>query len=303
MICQNGVIDEKELYKSLKIDCEKCFGLCCVALYFSASEGFPKDKAAGTPCSNLNLEFKCAVHKELRKKGFKGCTAYDCFGAGQKVTQVTYEGQDWKQIKQSSKQMMEVFLIMRQLHEILWYLAEAYRVQTNKKVKAKLGELISEIEQLTNSKPESLIKLNVESHRDKARELMHQTSEMVRAEALKNAHSNLHDNLNSNTPSSKKSALKHGKTIDGRPDYMGADLRKANLIGADLRGAFLIAANLSGTDLSGADLIGADLRDADIRGVNLESSIFITQAQINAAIGNSHTRLPISLSKPGYWEK
>jgi uncharacterized protein YjbI with pentapeptide repeats len=287
MICQNGVIDEKELYKILKIECEKCFGLCCVALYFSASEGFPKDKAAGTPCSNLNQEFKCGVHKDLRKKGFKGCTAYDCFGAGQKIAQVTYEGQDWKQGKQPAKQMMEVFLIMRQLHEILWYLAEAYRVQTSKKIKTKLVELINEIEQLTYLKPELLIKLDVESHRDKARELFHQTSEMVR----------------SNASSGKKSALKHGKMIAGRPDFMGADLRRANLMGADLRGAFLIAANLSGTDLSGADLIGADLRDANVRGANLENSIFITQAQINAAVGDADTRLPITLARPGYWEK
>jgi uncharacterized protein YjbI with pentapeptide repeats len=287
MICQNGVIDNKKLYESLKIDCEKCFGLCCVALYFSASDGFPKDKVAGTPCSNLNQEFRCAIHKDLRAKGCKGCTSYDCFGAGQKVAQVTYEGYDWRQVKQSAKQMMDVFLIMRQLHEILWYLAEAFRVQTNKKVKDKLIELISETEQLTYLKQDSLIKLDVESHRDKARTLFHQTSELIRANAL----------------NGKKSALKHGKMIAGRLDFMGVDLRKANLRGADLRGAFLIAANLSGTDLSGADLIGADLRDADVRGTNLEDSIFITQAQINAAVGNSDTKLPISLSRPGYWQK
>lgn len=60
---------EKELYESLRVDCEKCFGFCCVALYFSASEGFPIDKDAGKPCINLQSDFKCAVHKELREKG------------------------------------------------------------------------------------------------------------------------------------------------------------------------------------------------------------------------------------------
>lgn len=38
---------------SLRVDCENCFGFCYVALYFSASEGFPADKDAGKPCLNL----------------------------------------------------------------------------------------------------------------------------------------------------------------------------------------------------------------------------------------------------------
>ena len=68
-----------------------------------------------------------------------------------------------------------------------------------------------------------------------------------------------------------------------------------------MRGACLIAANLRGVDLSGADLIGADLRDADIRGADLTHSIFLTQAQINTAKGDSSTKLPIQLSRPINW--
>ncbi len=37
----------------LKADCEKCFGLCCVALPFAASADFAFDKQAGSPCINL----------------------------------------------------------------------------------------------------------------------------------------------------------------------------------------------------------------------------------------------------------
>lgn len=40
------------LYEKLKNDCGKCFGFCCVALYFSDTEGFPNDKEAGKPCIN-----------------------------------------------------------------------------------------------------------------------------------------------------------------------------------------------------------------------------------------------------------
>jgi len=89
----------KELYNSLRGDCEKCFGLCCVALYFSASEGFPINKDAGKPCLNLQTKFGCSVHKDLRKQGLKGCIAYDCFGAGQRVAQVAYKGIDWKKVR------------------------------------------------------------------------------------------------------------------------------------------------------------------------------------------------------------
>lgn len=111
--------------QEMRGDCEKCFGLCCVALYFSASEGFPVDKNAGKPCPNLLKDFNCSVHKELREKGLKGCTAYYCFGAGQKVAQVTYGGHNWRQEAEVAKQMFEVFLVMRQLHEMLWPLTEA----------------------------------------------------------------------------------------------------------------------------------------------------------------------------------
>lgn len=95
MTYKNEIKYDKELYDNLGVDCQKCFGFCCVALYFSASEGFPTDKDAGKPCINLQSDFGCAIHENLRKKGLKGCTAYDCFGAGQKIAQVTYGGHDW----------------------------------------------------------------------------------------------------------------------------------------------------------------------------------------------------------------
>ena len=286
MTYENGANSDKQLYENLKVDCEKCFGFCCVALYFSASEGFPIDKDAGKPCINLEGDFSCAIHKDLRTKGLKGCTAYDCFGAGQKVAQVTYGGHDWRQDKESSKQMFDVFLIMRQLHEMLWYLTNALMIQTNSTIKDKLIHLVSKTERLTYLNADSLMELDLEAHRDDVNSLFKQTSELVRDKMLRG----------------QRTTLKRKKTIAGRLDLIGADLRKTNLRGADLRGAFLIAANLSGADLNGADLIGADLRDADLRGANLTNSMFITQSQINAAKGDSNTKLPISLVRPRYWD-
>jgi uncharacterized protein YjbI with pentapeptide repeats len=283
MAYENKTEYNKKLYDGLKIDCEKCFGFCCAALYFSAAEGFPNNKDAGKPCVNLQKDFKCAVHKNLRDKGLKGCTAYDCFGAGQKVAQLTYSGHDWQRVEESAKQMFEVFLVMRQLHEMLWYLAEALRVQMDSTIESRLSRLASETERLTRLDADSLIKLNIESHRDKVNTLVKQTSELVRSKA--------HE------------GLKHRKAIAGRLDLIGADLRKNDLRGADLRGALLIAANLRGTDLSCADFIAADLRDTDLRDANLTDSIFVTQSQINSAKGNSNTKLPVSLVRPAYWDK
>lgn len=275
-----------DLYNDLKVDCQKCFGFCCVALYFSASEGFPQDKDAGKPCINLQSDFKCSVHNNLRQKGLKGCTAYDCFGAGQKVAQDTYCGHNWMKNPQSSNEMFDVFLVMRQLYEMLWYLSNAFRVQCDNKTKEQINNMIKETLQLTNMSPDSLIRLDLISHRNKVNNLLAATSETIRNEARKGI----------------KSTLKRNKLIAGRLNLIGADLRKNNLRGEDLRGALLIAANLQGVDLCGADLIGADLRDTDLRGADLSKSIFITQAQINSARGDSNTKLPISIIRPTYWE-
>ncbi|MCC0784010.1 pentapeptide repeat-containing protein [Clostridioides sp. ES-S-0108-01] len=277
-----------KLLDELKIDCDKCFGLCCLALYFSDSDGFPIDKESGKPCINLQPDFKCSVHNNLIKRGFKGCTAYDCFGSGQKVAQVTYKGIDWIQSPELANQMSEVFLIMRQLHEMLWYLKEASILNISDTIKSKTDLIIEETEKITNMSPEQLIDLDITSHRAKVNSLLSQASESV----MRKVKSFI-----------KTSTFKNMKKLSKNIDLIGVDLRKTNLIGADLKGRFLIAANLKDTDLSGANLIGADLRDCDIRGANLENSIFLTQLQVNTAKGDSNTKLPASLVHPKYWGK
>ncbi|EPY6470461.1 pentapeptide repeat-containing protein [Clostridium sporogenes] len=278
---------EDKFNKELRVDCKKCFGLCCIALYFSASEGFPTNKDAGKPCINLKSDFTCSVHQNLRNKGLKGCTAYDCFGAGQKIAQVTYGGHDWRKVPESANQMFEAFLIMRQLHEMLWYLTQAFILETDQGIEENISFLIENTESLTLLDVDSLLILDVGTHRAKVNMILKNTSELVR----------------SKTRNGKRGPSGNRKANCRPLDYFGADLRKTNLRGADLRGACLIAANLRGVDLSGADLIGADLRDADISGANLRNSIFLTQSQINAAKGDSHTKLPKMITRPSYWPK
>lgn len=80
------------MFNDLKSDCKNCFGLCCVALPYGKSADFPFNKDSGKPCRNLCSNNLCAIHDQLREKGFRGCVSYECFGAGQHVSQSIYIG-------------------------------------------------------------------------------------------------------------------------------------------------------------------------------------------------------------------
>lgn len=269
---------------SLQADCGNCFGLCCAALPFAASIDFAIDKDAGQPCPNLQADFRCGHHNNLRPLGFRGCTVYDCFGAGQKVAHLTYGGVDWRQAPASAKQMFEVFPFMRQLHELLWYLTEALTWQPARSIHDAIRGALEVTEQLTHLGAEDLLRLDVAGHRTEVNALLLKTGELVRAEALARIQ-----------PAGNPKAYGRGA------DLIGAKLKGADLRGADLRGTFLIAADLRGADLRGADLIGADFRDTKLGGANLTGTIFLTQAQINAAKGDSGTQLPPALKHPEHW--
>lgn len=279
MEINNIYINDLSVFKDLKIDCENCFGFCCVALYFSKVDGFPRDKSPEEPCVNLNLDFTCKVHKSLRKKGLKGCTSYDCFGAGQKVAKITYNGVNWHESSELAKEMFNVFWVMRQLHEMLWYLSMVYSLEKKETLRRMSGIIIQETIEMTLLKPEDLLKLNLDVHREKVNEVLRKASNQIRSEFCSRNDKSLGKN------------------------YIGRNLKNINLRGADLSGALLIAADLSNSDLSGANLIGADMRDTNIKGANLENSIFITQQQVNAANGDMNTKLPASLKLPKYWSK
>ncbi|MFF7735633.1 pentapeptide repeat-containing protein [Streptomyces sp. NPDC007984] len=262
----------------LRGDCARCFGLCCVALPFAASADFAVDKAAGTPCRNLREDHRCGIHARLRQQGFTGCTVYDCFGAGQQVSQITFGGQDWRTgPPERARRMFEVFPVVRQLHELLYYLTEALALPAARPVHAELRKALAKTEELTAGTPEQLAGLDVAAHRQEVNVLLLRTSELARAGVK-------------------------GRRKDRRgADLMGARLKGADLRGASLRGACLIAADLTGADLRGADLIGADLRDADLTDADLTGTLFLTQPQLNAARGSAGTRLPGSATRPGHW--
>ncbi|MEV8127584.1 pentapeptide repeat-containing protein [Streptomyces sp. NPDC085944] len=262
----------------LRGDCGSCFGLCCVALPFARSADFALDKDAGTPCTNLRTDHRCGIHATLRERGFTGCTVYDCFGAGQRVSQVTFGGADWRGgPPEHRRRMFDAFPVVRQLHELLRYLTEALTLPAARPVHADLRRALADTERLAGGTPEELAALDVPAHRQRVNPLLLRTSELARAGA-------------------------RGRKKNRRnADLMGARLRGADLAGADLRGACLIAADLTGADLRGADLIGADLRDTDLTDADLTGAFFLTQPQVNAARGGPGTRLPGSVTRPVHW--
>ena len=227
---------------NLQADCERCFALCCVAPTFSVSADFPITKNAGQACPHLQPDFRCGIHTRLRQQGFRGCAVYDCFGAGQKVSQVTFAGRDWRQAPRTAKQMFEVFAIMRTLHELLWYLTEALRLPSAHPLHAELSLAHSQTERLTHQSPDALLQLDVTAHQRDVNVLPLRASELVRTE------------------------VRHKKK-----------------------------------DLKGADLIGADFRGADLIGADLTGSLFLIQSQLDAAKGDSDTKLPPSLTRPKHW--
>jgi uncharacterized protein YjbI with pentapeptide repeats len=263
--------------RNLRADCRNCFGLCCVALPFAASADFAFDKDAGQPCANLQADFRCGIHAGLRDEGFPGCTVFDCFGAGQKISQVTFGGQDWRQAPHTAREMFEAFPVMRQLHELLWYLTEGLTLPPARQLHSELRRASDDIDRLTASSAETLAELDVAALRDGVNALLLRVSELVRAEV----------------PG-------HRKNHRGA-DLIGAKLAGANLRGANLRGAYLIGADLRNADLRTADLIGADFRGADLSGADLTGSLFLSQSQVNAARGDLTTRLPPTLSHPPHW--
>jgi hypothetical protein len=165
----------------LHADCSRCFGLCCVALPFAASADFAVDKDAGTPCTHLQEDFSCGIHAQLRRRGFAGCAVFDCFGAGQKVSQVTFGGRDWRSGARGP--MFAAFAVVRQLHELLWYLVDALSRPEAAAVHPDLRRAVRQVEALTRGEAAELAGLDVAAVRREVDTLLVRTSALVRAEA------------------------------------------------------------------------------------------------------------------------
>ncbi|MER7457662.1 pentapeptide repeat-containing protein [Micromonospora sp. NPDC126480] len=261
----------------LRADCSRCVGLCCVAPAFAASADFAIDKPAGRPCPNLRPDSRCGIHAHLRDRGFPGCTVFDCFGAGQRVTQAIFDGRDWRDDPAAARDMFDTFAVVRPLHELLWHLTEALALDPPAELRTALAGALAETDRLAGAGPDALRALDVDAHRGRVNVLLSRAGEHARARG------------------GRPGADRRGAAL------FGADLRRVDLRRANLRGALLIGADLRGADLAGADLTGADLRGADLRGADLSGAHFVHQSQLDAARGDRHTRLPPGRTRPAHW--
>jgi hypothetical protein len=271
----------------LVADCSRCFGWCCVVPAFSRSADFAIDKPAQTPCPNLGEGFDCRIHAELRPRGFAGCTVYDCFGAGQRVSQVTSAGVDWRTAPDRAPAMFAAFRVVRELHELRHLLREARglvsRGATGEEpapghevsvLGRDVESLDVEVEEAAGGTPDELAAVDRADLGGRTGALLARVSAAVRAP---------------------------GGADLARADLAGADLRRRDLRDATVRGALLLGADLRGRDLSRTDLLGADLRGARLEGADLSSALFLTGPQVAAAQGDAETALPPGLARPGHW--
>lgn len=241
-----------------------------MALPFRESHGFAFAKDAGEPCRHLDGSYGCSIHAQLRESGMSGCTAYECFGAGQHVTQVLYAGASWRGSADGGAEMFAVFAVVQRLHEMLVLLDQAAALAPGREV-SRLRERVAGH---TVGRPEDLLDVELDRLAALVGEELRSVSRSVRGP--------------------------DGESWSGA-DLAGHDLRSAVLVDADLRGALLLAADLRGAVLARTDLLGADLRDADLSGADLSSSLFLTQPQLNSARGSAATVLPDGLKRPTAW--
>ncbi|HEY7271273.1 MAG TPA: pentapeptide repeat-containing protein [Actinoplanes sp.] len=241
----------------LTADCSRCAGLCCVAPAFAKSSDFAIDKPAGRPCPHLRGDFRCDIHEHLAERGFPGCAVFDCFGAGQHLVQGTFGGADWRSYSHLAGRMFALLPVLRQLHELAWYLTEALKLNAASPVHPRLRAALEETERVSGGTPEQLLAVDLHAFRNRVNPLLLRASVLARAG--------------------------FGRQPDHRgADLIGCNLRGADLRGASLRGALLIGADLRGADLRRADFTGADLRGADLRDADLRDALFLTPSQLRS---------------------
>lgn len=236
-------------------DCDACVGLCCVALPLTRGADFPIDKPAGVRCPNLDDDARCARHATLRNDGFRGCVAYECFGAGQQVT-AEIRAADELGDRDARDGLVAAFPSVQRLQELRYLVAEA-----NALIEPLVGSTAHALGPAARELAADLRAPDADEHelRPRVGVLLDDVSRAVRE---------------------ARGGL--GPDLRGR-DLAGAKPRGADLRRADLRGALLLGADLRDADLRDADFLGADLRGAQLEGADLRGALFLTPPQLAAA--------------------
>jgi hypothetical protein len=94
-----------------RADCSKCCGLCCVVPCFRSIQGFREDKRAEVPCVNLVSGHRCSIHATRELLGYSACRGFDCFGAGQWITQDLFNGASWSDAPDLAQPMFQAYRV------------------------------------------------------------------------------------------------------------------------------------------------------------------------------------------------
>ena len=142
-----------QLPAHLKADCSACVALCCVIPPFDAVQGFGFDKPAETPCHHLCADHRCGIHDQLVNRGFAGCVAFDCLGAGQRLTAMAvarFGSADWRAQPDVARWLFAAYPRMREAQEWLARLSLAAVVSKS----ASLVLLAEELERQASRWPD-----------------------------------------------------------------------------------------------------------------------------------------------------
>ena len=130
----------------LRPDCARCDALCCVLLAFDASDAFAFSKPACAPCRNLIPDNTCKVHATLAQQGFSGCAAFDCQGAGQRVTEQVFQNRSWRDDPGLLPAIDAAFRVMRRLHDAVILLQQAGTLPLSPGQERRRADLLSSLD-------------------------------------------------------------------------------------------------------------------------------------------------------------
>lgn len=153
----------------LVADCTRCAALCCVWSAFEASDDFAFSKPAGVTCRHLQRDHHCAIHDQLAGRGLRGCAAYDCHGAGPRATHL------FAATRLTDRQRHDAFLVVRDVHELLWLLAGAAALCPGSQpdLAAELARAIAALDALAGGPAAAILEAELAPHRAATRQLLH----------------------------------------------------------------------------------------------------------------------------------
>ena len=196
---------------------------------------------------------------------------YDCIGAGQRTVELCELQEGWIDHKKKQDFVIEVYHKVFELHQMLWYLLQAYDM-AEEELKEQIAKIVEKTDALADQSAEQLKEMELSVHRQKVNELLKAACHRTKA------------------------------SIHSQPAYyFGHNFKKANLDGKDFSQSLMIGSNLEGCSLKHVNFLGADLRDVNVKNTDLSTCIYLTQMQVNSMRGNKNTKLPEHIEVPSVW--